>query len=91
MATVTEAGVALEAQKDHIMWLVQRYGYARRNLKHQGRTAAEWFRSINTALNVAELLALVAAEDKPEHVVGRMEELDYLNRWPDPYIRPQQG
>jgi hypothetical protein len=60
MATVTEAGVALEAQKDHIMWLVQRYGYARRNLKHQGRTAAEWFRSINTALNVAELLALVS-------------------------------
>jgi len=36
--------------KDELIFLIQRYGYARRNGTHQGKKSAEWMREIETAL-----------------------------------------
>ena len=39
--------------KDEVFWLIQRYGYARRNGQYQGKKSAEWMGEISKAIDAA--------------------------------------
>ena len=56
--------------KDELIFLIQRYGYARRNGAHQGKKSAEWMREIETALE-----ATGPERDLAEQVLAALETL----------------
>lgn len=79
---------ARELQRRHLIWLIERYGHARRQGPHQGRMSAEWLASIKQAICVFERRTLLAAL-RGDQIYRHLAALSYLDAHDDPFIRPE--
>jgi len=58
--------------KDELVFLIERYGYARREGKHQGKGSAEWMKEIEIALTTAITQAGEGIVHDPEPFCGAL-------------------
>jgi hypothetical protein len=56
--------------KDELVFLIERYGYARREGEHQGKKSYEWMHDLGDAID-----SLVATATGPEATLQRLEAL----------------
>jgi len=62
--------------KDELIFLIERYGYARRDGEHQGFQSAAWLGAIRHGLIAYELACLDALEGQAGRLYKRMSVLE---------------
>ena len=65
-----------DAQLDHLIWLIERYGYARREGKHQGYTSAAWMKMVRHGIAYYELRCMETLEGQWARIYERIAALE---------------